>query len=251
MVDFLTFMVSAAIVAFTVIPLRAPVEGREAWNWKAPFVDLAEGVRFVVGHKGVRVVIIGMAVTLFGSGAIITLGQTFARSFIFGDDSGFALLATAMGAGGAIGVMLVHRIDQAAVHRMVVFGAAIALTGTSLASLAFATTVMAAAAFSFMFGFAAGIGYVVGVTYLQVGSAEEVRGRTFAALFLVARSALLVSMTVAALAAKFLHGRFPDPLDDGVRLIFVLGGAITVVAGLATLWIVREVFFPQLERDGV
>ncbi|MDH5423245.1 MAG: hypothetical protein OEY55_15700, partial [Acidimicrobiia bacterium] len=184
------------------------------------------------------------------SGAIITLGQTFARSFIFGDDSGFALLATAMGAGGALGVMLVHRIDQTAVHRMVVFGAAIALTGTALGSLAFATTAMAAAAFSFMFGFAAGIGYVVGVTYLQVGSAEAVRGRTFAALFLVARSALLVSMTVAALAAKFLHGRLPDPLDDGVRLIFVLGGAITVVAGLATLWVVREVFFPQLERDG-
>lgn len=250
LLDFVTFMISAAIVAVTTIPLRATVEGRVAWNWKAPFLDLAEGIRFVVGHRGVRVVIVGMAVTLFGSGAIITLGQTFARSFIFGDDSGFALLATAMGAGGAIGVMFVQRIDQTAIHRMVVFGAAIAMTGIALTSLAFATTAMAAAAFSFMFGFAAGIGYVVGVTYLQVGSAEAVRGRTFAALFLVARSALLVSMTVAALAAKFLHGRLPDPLDDGVRLIFVLGGAITVIAGLATLWIVREVFFPQLERDG-
>jgi MFS family permease len=249
--DFLTFMISAAIVAITSIPIRSPVAGRENWNWKAPFGDLAEGVRFVVGHRGVRVVIIGMSFALFGSGAIITLGQTFARSFIFGDDSGFALLATAMGGGGAIGIILVNRIDRAAVHRMVVFSAAITLTGTALAALAFSTTVVMAATFSFMFGLSAGIGYVVGITYLQMGSAEAVRGRTFAALFLVGRSALLVSMTVAAFAAKFLHGRFADPLDDGVRLIFVLGGAITVFAGVVTLWVVREVWVPRLGRDSV
>lgn len=250
-IDFLTFMASAAIVAVTAIPIRSQAAGQETWNWKAPFVDLAEGIRFVVSHRGVRVVIIGMAFTLFGSGAIITLGQTFARSFIFGDDSGFALLATAMGGGAAIGVMLVNRIDRTALHRMVVFGVAITITGTAMVGLAFATTVIVGATFSFLFGFAAGIGYVVGITYLQVGSTEKVRGRTFAALFMVGRSALLVSMTVAALAATFLDGRFADPLDDGVRLIFVLGGAITVVAGFATLWVVREVLFPQLERDGV
>lgn len=250
-IDFLTFMASAAIVAVTAIPIRTPAEGKEEWNWKAPFVDLMEGIRFVVGHRGVRVVIIGMAFTLFGSGAIITLGQTFARSFIFGDDSGFALLATAMGGGGAIGVILVNRIDQTAIHRMVVFAAAITMTGTAMVGLAFATTVIVGATFSFLFGFSAGIGYVVGITYLQVGSTEEVRGRTFAALFMVGRSALLVSMTVAAFAASFLHGRFADPLDDGVRLIFVLGGAITMIAGIATLWVVREVLFPQLDRDGV
>ncbi len=249
-IDFLTFMASAAIVAVTAIPIRTPAEGKEEWNWKAPFVDLVEGIRFVVGHRGVRVVIIGMAFTLFGSGAIITLGQTFARSFIFGDDSGFALLATAMGGGGAIGVILVNRIDQTAIHRMVVFAAAITMTGTAMVGLAFATTVIVGATFSFLFGFSAGIGYVVGITYLQVGSTEEVRGRTFAALFMVGRSALLVSMTVAAFAASFLDGRFADPLDDGVRLIFVLGGAITMIAGIATLWVVREVLFPQLDRDG-
>lgn len=250
-IDFATFMISAAIVAITVIPPRAVVEGRGRWNWKSPFVDLTEGIRFVVGHRGVRVVIIGMAVALFGSGAIITLGQTFARAFIFGDNSGFAILATAMGAGAAIGVTSVSRIDRTNIHRMVVFGAAIVITGVGLIALAFSTTAAAAAASSLAFGFAAGIAYVVGITYLHIGADDEVRGRTFAALFLVGRSALLVSMTVAAFAAKLLTGLFADPLDDGVRLIFVLGGAITIGAGFATLWVVREVFSPRLERDSV
>ena len=251
LLDFSTFMISAAIIAITAIPSQSVVTDREPWNWKRPFVDLWEGIRFVASHRGVRVVIVGMGLALFGSGAVITLGQTFARSFLSDDNSGFAMFATAMGAGAVLGVLLVKRIDEFALHRMVVFAIGITLTGGGLVALAFSETVITASISALLFGFPAGIAYVVGITYLHAGVDEQVRGRTFATLFLVARTALLVSMTVAAFAAEILDGRLNPPLDDGVRLLFALGGAITATSGLATLWLVREVLVPQLERDQV
>lgn len=245
LLDFATFMISAAILAVTAIPSSSLHEAPERWDWKEPFKDLAEGVRFVVAHRGVRVVIVGLAVALFGSGALVTLGQNFSRSFLVGDTSGFAILATAMGAGGGLGVLTVNRIDQLALHRMVIFASGILATGLCLTGLAFSSSVTAAIVWAFGFGAAAGVAYVIGITYLHAGVDEEVRGRTFAALFLVARTALLASMTASAFAAALLDGRFAAPLDDGVRLLFAGGGAITASAGLATLWVVREVWIQQ------
>ena len=242
--DFVTFMLSAGIVALAVIPSHSLEEVQGGWSWKMPFIDLAEGFRFVLHHRGVRVVIVGLAVALFGSGAVITLGQNFARTFLAGDDSGFAILATALGAGGAVGVALVNRIDDFSIHRMLVFAMGLFGTGTSLVGLAFSASVLSGGIASFMFGYFAGIAYVVGLTYLHAGVDEEVRGRTFATLFLVARTALLVSMTAAAFGAALLNGRFDAPLDDGVRALFALGGTITAASGIATLWVVREVFQP-------
>lgn len=243
--DSLTFFVSALIVGSMTIPSPAVADDRAAggrFDWRAPLRDLAEGFRFVVSHRGIRVVIFGMAAALFGGGAIIAQGQPFSREFLGGSNSGFAVLATSLGLGAALGVLSVNRVSRLPLHRTVIFAVALIVTGAMMVLLAFTTTVPGAMLWSSVLGFAAGVSYVVGFTYLHERVDDEVRGRTFATLFLVVRSAILVSMTVAAFAAELLNGRLPPPLSDGIRTVFAAGGLVTALSGVATLWLVREVF---------
>ncbi|MDH3306448.1 MAG: MFS transporter [Acidimicrobiia bacterium] len=245
--DSLTFVLSALIVATMVVPLPAVTADRMAegrLDWRAPLRDLTEGWRFVVGHKGVRIVIFGMAAALFGGGAIVAQGQPFAREFLGGRNSGFAVLATALGAGAGLGVMSSTLLSRLPLHRTVLFAMSLFTTGASMLLLAFTSTVPGAVLWSFLLGFGAGLAYVVGFTYLHERVDDAVRGRTFAALFVVVRTALLVSMTVAAIGATALNGRLPAPLNDGIRTVFAIGGLVTASSGLATLWLVREVFTP-------
>ena len=248
--DSLTFFVSAALVAS--MRLDPPVVSRErestgALDWRAPVRDLREGIRFVVTHRGVRVVIFGMATALFGGGALVALGQVFASNFLGGANSGFAILSTSLGAGVGLGVIAIGWIDRIPVHRTVTFGSAVALCGAAMASVAASTTVGGGALWAFLMGFSAGVAYVNGFTYIHERVDDELRGRTFAALFTVARTALLVSMTTAAFGAQLLDGFLPSPFNDGVRLVFLIGGLVIAGSGLATLWLVREVFQPPSE----
>jgi dTMP kinase len=93
-------------------------------------------------------------------------------------------------------------------------------------------------------GAAAGTGYVSGFTLLQRHSHDEVRGRTFAALYTLIRVCLLFSLTVTPLLAGAFDELSQALLDDnaveiggqaiglpGVRLALWLGGAIAVAAG--------------------
>ena len=69
---------------------------------------------------------------------------------------------------------------------------------------------------------------------------DELRGRTFAALFSFARAALLVSFALAGVGAAALRGVFPGLFANGVRAVMVVSGVTIFVTGLAAVWAVRD-----------
>jgi hypothetical protein len=86
---------------------------------------------------------------------------------------------------------------------------------------------------------------VSGFTLLQRHTHDEVRGRTFAALYTLVRVCLLVSLTVtpllASLSDELTEVLFDDQVVEiggqaialpGVRIALWLGGAISIFAGL-------------------
>jgi dTMP kinase len=90
----------------------------------------------------------------------------------------------------------------------------------------------------------AGMAYVTGFTILQENVADELRGRTFAALYTVIRMCLLLSLTVSPLFADLFDwisglvfsGRAVSIGGAsyglaGVRIALWFGGAIAIVAG--------------------
>ena len=104
---------------------------------------------------------------------------------------------------------------------------------------------MAAVVLLAFVGFAAGGAYVSGVTMLQEEVADELRGRTFATLYTLVRFCLLLSLTVAPLAAGALDSLSKRAFDDrtvdllgvsmympGVRMTLLISAAIIVAAGV-------------------
>jgi dTMP kinase len=125
-----------------------------------------------------------------------------------------------------------------------VFWLAVVGTGAGIVVAATFSALVAAMFVTVFVGACAGTGYVSGFTLLQRYSHDEVRGRTFAALYTLIRVCLLFSLTVTPLLASAFDELSRAVLEDksieiggqaiglpGVRLALWLGGGIAVAAG--------------------
>jgi dTMP kinase len=241
--DSLTYFTSASIVATILIPKPAVSESRKmkgAFDWRAPLRDLVEGVRFIASARSIRGVILGMTTALFGAGALFIVGDQFAQSLMGGGEAGFGLVLTALGFGAGMGMVLMSALSRVLTWRAVIFGLSLIVTGLATIFAAFTETIWGAAGWIFAGGLATGSAYVMGFTHIHEQVNDELRGRTFAALFTLARTALLVSLTIASAVAAALNGVFPEPFESGVRNVLMLGGLIVLLAGIVTLWTLRD-----------
>ncbi|MFQ5967134.1 MAG: MFS transporter [Acidimicrobiia bacterium] len=241
--DSVTFLMSAAIVATIPIPKPEVPEARRAkgaFDLRAPIRDIVEGVQFVAGVRTIRGIIIGMTTALFGAGALFIVGDQFAQTLEGGGESGFGILLTAIGLGAGTGMVIMSTLSRVLTWRAVVFGVSLVVAGLATVFAATTSTIWAAAGWIFVGGVATGSAYVMGFTHIHESVSDELRGRTFAALFTLARTALLVSLTVAGGVAAALDGRFPPPFDSGVRDVLFIGGTIVILAGAMTLWTMRD-----------
>jgi len=244
--DAVTFVVSGLIVLTIRVPgHKRPRRSGGRLDPRAPLRDLVDGFRFVAGFGAVRRTVIGMAVGLSGGGALFVLGQPFAEQVLDVGDSGYGLLVTSLGVGAGVGMAAMTLWGRHIVRREPWFAAALLLAGLAVAFAALTKTLWGAGGWVFIGGVGTGVAYVTGFTHLHAAVADELRGRTFAALFAAARSALLVSFGLAGVGAAGLHGLFPGILSSGVRTVILLAGVTIVASGAGALWSVRD----QLRGD--
>ncbi|MGH8924956.1 MAG: MFS transporter [Acidimicrobiia bacterium] len=241
--DAVTFLVSATIVLFTTVPeVEVPRErrARTRTDFKAPWRDLVDGFRFVAGSGPIRRMILGMAAGLFGGGALFVIGQPFARQVLRASDSGYGLIVTSLGVGVGLGMLGVTILGSMNTRRQVVFSLALLGTGLAIVFTGFANTVSSAAGWTLFTGLGTGVAYVIGFTQLHAMVDDSLRGRTFAAMFAFARVALLISFALAGVGAAALDGVLAGELNEGIRAVIVLGGAVVTMVGAAVLWASRE-----------
>lgn len=240
--DAITFVVSGLMIVTIAIPeTRLPRE-REAkgrMDMRAPLRDMAVGFRFVTGYPAVRRMVAGMALGLFGGGALFVLGQPFSEQTLSGGDTGYGVLVTALGIGVGVGMAVVTAMGRRMVRREPVFGISLVLTGVSIVLTSLTETVFGAAGWVFIAGLGTGIAYVTGFTHLHAVVTDDIRGRTFAALYASARGALLISFGLAGAGAAALEGLLPGMFSSGIRTVILLAGATIFASGAATLWAVR------------
>jgi MFS family permease len=250
-VDGVTFLVSAMIIWRLPIPRAYDRKGERA-DWTATLRDISEGVRFIRHNRLVRGVIIGIGVGLIGGGAMIPLGPVFADQVLGGGSAAFGLLMTTLGFGAAIGVVSLLAF-QKRLSRETVFQFAVMATGVSLVAAASVSNTAIAVLLVGLVGAFAGSSYVTGFTVLQENVRDELRGRTFAALYTVIRMCLLISLTISPLWAdgwdRVSSALFTDQAIEiggytyalpGVRFALWGGGLITFFAGFVSWRAVRR-----------
>jgi len=258
--DAMTFLVSASILWRLPLPARERGADRQV-DLTSTLREMVEGFRFIRQERVVRAVIIGLGIGLIGGGAMIPLGPVFATEVLGGDAATFGLLMTALGVGAAIGIVTLLTV-QRHLPRQAVFSATVMATGISIVLAASFSNTPPAALFAALTGAFAGSGYVTGFSLLQEEVADELRGRTFAALYSVVRLCLLISLTVAPLFSDvfewlsgLLFGDHEIELAgaayavNGVRVTLWAGGLLTFAAGLWTSRAVRRAHL-ALEGDG-
>jgi len=242
LVDSGTYVVSGLIL--TTLPRtrrrirRSSKRGRR--DLMGPLRDIKEGIVFVASHPRIRPVVLAMTVALAGGGIVVVLGKPFAADVLAAGSSGFPALLTGFGMGAGLGIVAVTIFGPRFEHKDVLFGFALLVTGAALGSTAFVQTIIGAVSWMTLMGFGAGSAYVLGFAHLHEQTEDDIRGRTFAALFGFMRIGLLTAMALALPAATLFNEKIPGLLSDGSRVVLLGGGLVMIAAGLSGLWSVRK-----------
>ena len=263
--DASTFLISAALIfsltrIFKTIRTEQLVniakrEAKEIDHGKSPFkakkrrIDVTKGIReikdgykFIGQNRLVRGVMLGLGVGILGGGALVPLGNKFAQ-LLGGGAAAFSLLMAALGTGAAIGMVTLLMV-QKYLKRGTVFWSAIVLFGCSMIFSGLTSSLIFAIVGVTCVGAFAGSAYVTGFTVLQEEVDDDVRGRTFAALYALIRVCMIFSLTTAPLFALLFQWSIKEIFGTttfiifgfeyvvtGVRVAIVAGGLIAVLAG--------------------
>jgi dTMP kinase len=228
-VDGLTFVASAILISGVALgrnggESRKPPPASQTWR------DIVDGLKFIRSNALVRGVMIGLAGGLLGGGSIVPLGAVFASDVLRADKSAYGFFMTALGLGAAAGVITLLWL-QRRLPRQSVFTVAVVATGVAIVAISGVSLLSLTIPLVGVVGAAAGSAYVTGFTLLQESVSDEMRGRLFGALYTLVRVSLLLSLTASPLFVSAFEVKFAS--DVSVRLTLAIGGAITVVSGLA------------------
>ena len=237
----LTFFISALLVRRIRAPqdaARAAVVEADADEAPGIFAEVREGLRAIAGEPLVYALVTGVTGVFFGAGIIVAIGPVFVARTLGRPDGDWFTMLTFVGAGLIAGIVsvpfLTNRFRNERVYP-------IGLVVTSLVATLLAVSLRwpVALGLGAALGAAAGLTVVTGYTLLQTYTADDSRGRTFAAFYTGTRVA-----TFAALGlAPFLAGSI-EVINIGISgtgeadAQFALSGArITMLlGGLVALW---------------
>ena len=168
------------------------------------------------------------------------MGQPFSQQVLEATESGYGALLTSLGLGVTIGMVLLAGLGKNLLHREPIFCLGLWAAGAGIIFASFSRSVISALGWVLLLGVGTGMAYVAGFTQLHSVVTDEIRGRTFGALYTLGRMALLVSLTVAGVGAVALEGVLPGLLGNGIRAVLFISGVAVLLTGLVTIWAVRS-----------
>jgi dTMP kinase len=208
------------------------------------FREIKEGYSFIGQHRLVRGVMIGLGVGIVGGGALVPLGSVYAVQVLHGGSAAFSLLMGCLGTGASIGLITLLFI-QKYLKRGTVFWSAIVMCGAAIVLTGLSSSLWLSGLGTGLVGAFAGSAYVTGFTLLQEEVHDDVRGRTFAALYAIIRVCMLFALAVTPLFANIFQWVIKKMNDGstlfnigswrydvpGVRVTLIVGGVIALAAG--------------------
>jgi dTMP kinase len=235
--DATTFAFSA--IMLTRVPIRSPMHRLSPrLDLQKVRRDLVQGLRFLSDNALTRAMGPGILAAFLATGAVLSLGSTFATKTLGASTAGWPILVTSFGLGMSAGIISLNFIGKM-LDRELVFSSSFLGASVTLLVLAIMPNISTAALATVGLGYWTGVMWVTGYTLVQENVADEFRGRTFGSITLVSRLGLLVSLTLfPALAIAFRNHQVfvgEQRIDlSGTRLALMVAGAGVILAGWFT-----------------
>ncbi len=236
-VDSASFGFSALMLSR--VPMKLPPSARSAerFNLSRVWRDTMDGVRFLREESLASAMTVGIVVAFSAVGAVLALGQIFVSKTLGAGAAGWGLIVTAFGVGMAIGMSGANAAARVAERERVLVWSLVAAAGTLFVLAAMPNLALASVATVWLGAFC-GLAWVSGYTLLQENVTDEFRGRTFAALTVLSRMGLFLSLALfPILAGAYDDVLTPwlDPLSGpGTRFALATAGIGAAIAGFHT-----------------
>ena len=184
---------SFLVIALLIVTARGlPDASVEHQPWRD---RLRDGLRFVRGHRPIRLLLGGQAVALVLFTLVIPIEVIYAKESLGTTDAGFGILIASWGAGIVIGSLIYLLVRaRSALALIIVSTAAI---GAGYLGMASAQTLAVACAFSIMGGAGNGVQWIAVVTAIQEITPRDYQARV---------TGLLESLGAAAPGLGYLLG---------------------------------------------
>lgn len=235
-----TYIISASLIMLISRKYFKDYDNIKEESDLSSWEELKIGVKYMSKHGSVRAVVIGLGLGLAGGGTLVPLGPIYSKE-VLGNIDNYSTLTVALGLGAAVGVAILLFI-QRYLPIGLFFWTSIVSSGIAMViSSTFSSLIITATAIACIGGFAGGA-YVTGFTILQKEVNDDVRGKTFTALTVIIKVALVLALILSPLVSNFLSWIVNDifglksigsyPLL-GVRMTFWFAGSVIILAGFS------------------
>ncbi len=209
--------VSFALSAVVLAGLREPARVRPV-KVTSPFAHARDGLEALGEIPLLKALAVGQFLAALSAGATSALLVVLAQDRLGGGE-GFGVLVAAIGAGAALGPLLLLRKIRDPRRPLFVFGP-YAVRGVIDLVLAFVTTIPLAAGALLFYGLSTSTGNVTFSSLVQSRVPVELRGRAFAGFDMLWQTGRLLSLLGGGLLADTV----------GIRAVYLLGGLLLLAA---------------------
>lgn len=209
-----SFVASALLLRGLRVPTRPADLGR-----RRLVHDAAEGARVLVRDRLLRALAVAQLLAALSAGATSALLVVYAGERLDVGGAGYGTLLAAIGAGAALGPLVLLRLVRDPRRPVFVFGP-FALRGVVDLVLAATARLPVAATALVAYGVGTSTGAVTFTSLLQSETEERLRGRVLASMDLLWQTGRLVSLGIGGVLADTV----------GVRAVYLFGGVLLLVA---------------------
>jgi MFS family permease len=223
-ITFIAVIVALALMKLKPLPIR-PIK-TNSWS------DLQEGLKYVVGHRIIRILIVNLGVISLLSLGVITLLPAWSVDVLGGDATTNGLLLSARGVGSLISALLIASLGGFNFRgKLLIFGS----LGLPIMMFLFAFVHWIPLSLLIMVGMGLGFMLAANVTnaLVQTQVHDELRGRVMGVYTLI----FFGAMPLGSLLAGILASRIGEPTT------FILCAILLMIFTLLVL-----LFYPSLRR---
>lgn len=232
-----TFFVSAWFV-FKIPASATAISAKRASSVGSVFSEFRQGLGFLLGKRNLVGAVLTIAVTMLGMGAIGALFVPFLSQTLGAPAHSLGTVSVAQLAGGLIGsVSAAALVLRFKTHHLVFV--CVTLVGLLIGVIGATDTLGQVLAAIFVISLLAAPVHVILTTLMQTSVPVEMLGRINSVMMVAIGLASVVSMLTAGVLSEMI----------GIREVFALAGAIVMLAGIVSVFAMRDTDGSNVDKN--